>query len=129
MVREVCGYPPAPVWTRQVGDVLRRYVKTGQSRPTQPLAIAFKGRQPDSPPSLAGERRQSSALLRIDDALFLFGCRYWRATRNILPIYRAVMIVHRNAVVRIVAIAHVQIDRKSTRLNSSHSQISYAVFC
>src|SRR2546430_5423906 len=24
---------------------------------------------------------------------------------------------------------HVQSDRKSTRLNSSHSQISYAVFC
>src|SRR2546427_1170640 len=28
---------------------------------------------------------------------------------------------------RIVAIVHA--DRKSTRLNSSHSQISYAVFC
>src|SRR2546430_10046989 len=25
--------------------------------------------------------------------------------------------------------AHARIDRKSTRLNSSHSQISYAVFC
>src|SRR2546430_13179394 len=25
--------------------------------------------------------------------------------------------------------AHVHVDRKSTRLNSSHSQISYAVFC
>src|SRR2546430_6271204 len=25
--------------------------------------------------------------------------------------------------------AHAEIDRKSTRLNSSHSQISYAVFC
>src|SRR5256886_6555182 len=25
--------------------------------------------------------------------------------------------------------AHERIDRKSTRLNSSHSQISYAVFC
>src|SRR5688572_32027611 len=24
---------------------------------------------------------------------------------------------------------HVHVDRKSTRLNSSHSQISYAVFC
>src|SRR2546430_4324496 len=28
----------------------------------------------------------------------------------------------------VVAVAHLQ-DRKSTRLNSSHSQISYAVFC
>src|SRR2546430_3004864 len=27
------------------------------------------------------------------------------------------------------AAAHVRGDRKSTRLNSSHSQISYAVFC
>src|SRR2546427_5503500 len=26
-------------------------------------------------------------------------------------------------------VAHAQQDRKSTRLNSSHSQISYAVFC
>src|SRR2546427_4619041 len=26
-------------------------------------------------------------------------------------------------------LAHPQLDRKSTRLNSSHSQISYAVFC
>src|SRR2546430_7352101 len=27
------------------------------------------------------------------------------------------------------AMAQLKIDRKSTRLNSSHSQISYAVFC
>src|SRR5256886_10874772 len=27
------------------------------------------------------------------------------------------------------ALASYQLDRKSTRLNSSHSQISYAVFC
>src|SRR5688572_32077614 len=26
-------------------------------------------------------------------------------------------------------VAHFRLDRKSTRLNSSHSQISYAVFC
>src|SRR2546430_10054090 len=26
-------------------------------------------------------------------------------------------------------VAHCHLDRKSTRLNSSHSQISYAVFC
>src|SRR2546430_12069060 len=29
----------------------------------------------------------------------------------------------------IVVAAKVPVDRKSTRLNSSHSQISYAVFC
>src|SRR2546430_3750965 len=28
-----------------------------------------------------------------------------------------------------VGVAFLKIDRKSTRLNSSHSQISYAVFC
>src|SRR5688572_31847886 len=31
--------------------------------------------------------------------------------------------------VRVVAESHAVADRKSTRLNSSHSQISYAVFC
>src|SRR2546427_8960642 len=31
--------------------------------------------------------------------------------------------------VRLRAAAHALPDRKSTRLNSSHSQISYAVFC
>src|SRR2546430_11839430 len=30
---------------------------------------------------------------------------------------------------RLVAEGKVDVDRKSTRLNSSHSQISYAVFC
>src|SRR5688572_32533325 len=29
----------------------------------------------------------------------------------------------------LVPVDQLQIDRKSTRLNSSHSQISYAVFC
>src|SRR2546430_10198973 len=29
----------------------------------------------------------------------------------------------------LIAIDHQLLDRKSTRLNSSHSQISYAVFC
>src|SRR5688572_32248150 len=28
-----------------------------------------------------------------------------------------------------VRVVHAAVDRKSTRLNSSHSQISYAVFC
>src|SRR2546430_10169280 len=30
---------------------------------------------------------------------------------------------------RFVSVVHSREDRKSTRLNSSHSQISYAVFC
>src|SRR2546427_8851171 len=35
----------------------------------------------------------------------------------------------KNPKVRIVAVEPSDGDRKSTRLNSSHSQISYAVFC
>src|SRR2546430_8342303 len=35
----------------------------------------------------------------------------------------------RALVARLVDLARDQRDRKSTRLNSSHSQISYAVFC
>src|SRR2546430_13088802 len=31
--------------------------------------------------------------------------------------------------VRVIDIGNILLDRKSTRLNSSHSQISYAVFC
>src|SRR5438309_5788710 len=37
--------------------------------------------------------------------------------------------VHRYCAVRQVASVIVLADRKSTRLNSSHSSISYAVFC
>src|SRR2546427_1518442 len=36
---------------------------------------------------------------------------------------------HRDAAPLFVADHHPRQDRKSTRLNSSHSQISYAVFC
>src|SRR2546430_12243938 len=48
---------------------------------------------------------------------------------------RAVVFRHaiRNGLIPVVTILGLQmgalIDRKSTRLNSSHSQISYAVFC
>src|SRR5258707_6924922 len=41
-------------------------------------------------------------------------------------------VVHENAgdVLRVIEIAHcAERDRKSTRLNSSHANISYAVFC
>src|SRR2546430_8155316 len=42
-----------------------------------------------------------------------------------------VMVVHPDVPAKTVAefIAYAKADRKSTRLNSSHSQISYAVFC
>src|SRR2546430_6798300 len=57
---------------------------------------------------------------------------YWDKGRPYLDGYRALFI--RDAAAQVAAIrgerAHIQFrDRKSTRLNSSHSQISYAVFC
>src|SRR2546430_4236668 len=46
------------------------------------------------------------------------------------PIYVRKQIVHNLHVVRdLERKGAVFVDRKSTRLNSSHSQISYAVFC
>src|SRR2546430_13741853 len=45
---------------------------------------------------------------------------------------RSVLAGHRSKRVKRAAVAEVErpgLDRKSTRLNSSHSQISYAVFC
>src|SRR2546430_7215210 len=45
----------------------------------------------------------------------------WRHQATAVP----VALLHRD----LVAERRLQLDRKSTRLNSSHSQISYAVFC
>src|SRR2546430_13035591 len=39
------------------------------------------------------------------------------------------MIVTYSSTVTVTGNPQAQVDRKSTRLNSSHSQISYAVFC
>src|SRR5205085_7545793 len=50
--------------------------------------------------------------------LFRQGCRYGRRPSR-----------DENGVVRRVVAPAERPDRKSTRLNSSHSQISYAVFC
>src|SRR2546430_5772856 len=45
--------------------------------------------------------------------------------------YRSLLIGHAGVTCHLSPLAswHAQTDRKSTRLNSSHSQISYAVFC
>src|SRR2546430_7372057 len=64
---------------------------------------------------------------------------YTLSLHDALPIYprprRAAGDFHRSRRRRLAAIGHIHRrrqhaqDRKSTRLNSSHSQISYAVFC
>src|SRR5689334_25039410 len=48
---------------------------------------------------------------------------------ELLEAQLALLQVHRHAVVRQKLVADDATDRKSTRLNSSHSSISYAVFC
>src|SRR2546430_11589698 len=48
--------------------------------------------------------------------------------KHYFPPYAAVPIVRRDALTKFPQLRAAQ-DRKSTRLNSSHSQISYAVFC
>src|SRR5687768_17841792 len=48
---------------------------------------------------------------------------------RVVPPREAVMTAVRAASVGIEAPLHIHLDRKSTRLNSSHGYISYAVFC
>src|SRR2546430_4170798 len=52
-----------------------------------------------------------------------------RATRAFVSSSAAVDTALRSPRVNRMSKARVDLDRKSTRLNSSHSQISYAVFC
>src|SRR2546427_3186852 len=51
-----------------------------------------------------------------------------RLVRPALDLIERVQDVRRRLLVDVARLAHIR-DRKSTRLNSSHSQISYAVFC
>src|SRR2546427_7822592 len=50
------------------------------------------------------------------------------APREVVRRARQTLVVHR-LIPSADPRAHLRRDRKSTRLNSSHSQISYAVFC
>src|SRR2546430_6093670 len=72
----------------------------------------------------------------------LFRSEFWGRSQSACTLLRvrqlavsvpllAKLDVHNKAVMGLHAyhLHLVQIDRKSTRLNSSHSQISYAVFC
>src|SRR2546430_13596962 len=50
--------------------------------------------------------------------------------RDAISVFAALRIVFRtDDLVSVGREFHARLDRKSTRLNSSHSQISYAVFC
>src|SRR3712207_8650133 len=63
----------------------------------------------------------------LDDVLHVVGARGRVGARHADPVGRAedhlVLVGHR------AHVARVHLDRKSTRLNSSHANISYAVFC
>src|SRR2546427_4135886 len=67
--------------------------------------------------------------LAITDHEDLIGSSYWRA----LPRLRTRLLLFHGVELNYTGfeqhIGRVLGDRKSTRLNSSHSQISYAVFC
>src|SRR2546430_14880799 len=59
---------------------------------------------------------------------------YTLSLHDALPISCAQFLSHANSIrmsrrERVLHLCTVRLDRKSTRLNSSHSQISYAVFC
>src|SRR2546430_12620947 len=62
-----------------------------------------------------------TTLFRSLSLVVLLICRQW------LEIFQHLMA--RLTIAFLIAAAITFIDRKSTRLNSSHSQISYAVFC
>src|SRR5438270_2974932 len=45
------------------------------------------------------------------------------------PVFLTFVVTHAILILGTMACVTTKVDRKSTRLNSSHSQISYAVFC
>src|SRR2546428_5332438 len=48
---------------------------------------------------------------------------------NLIGVYNVFEAARKAGIGRFVLASSGQVDRKSTRLNSSHDQISYAVFC
>src|SRR3712207_8809181 len=46
-----------------------------------------------------------------------------------LVLASVVVVIHKTAYLALLTLNHIKQDRKSTRLNSSHANISYAVFC
>src|SRR5688572_31937332 len=87
---------------------------------------------PRPPRSTLFPTRRSSDLHRLGTTVFRDGTRRWREDHRLLrpetsrppPAARAF-----HPSLRSHPACPPERDRKSTRLNSSHSQISYAVFC
>src|SRR2546427_6331936 len=101
---------------------------------------------PESVGTVVGERRRMPRyhlLTRVDILVAGSGDAYWGSMRNLSRSGVAVTVrQHLRPRQRVTVRFHHQSldgrevvedlaaeDRKSTRLNSSHSQISYAVFC
>src|SRR2546430_4271236 len=86
--------------------------------PLTPLEFARRARKlyPDRVAVIDGDSRWTYAQ-------FLDRCDRWSAVLQKLGIGPG------DRVAYLSPNTHAQLDRKSTRLNSSHSQISYAVFC
>src|SRR2546430_3634085 len=57
------------------------------------------------------------------------GAFAYRGRKQKKRLARGLWIIRINAACRQAGLSYSRLDRKSTRLNSSHSQISYAVFC
>src|SRR2546427_6947545 len=73
-------------------------------------------------------RRPPRSTLFPYTTLFRSPSTYWKKrspSKTSMPVIPADQLKVRAALM----IAAMHVDRKSTRLNSSHSQISYAVFC
>src|SRR2546430_5323516 len=69
--------------------------------------------------------------LKLSDAALLDIVRYYTREAGVRNLEREIAKICRKAVKQMLLHKKDQtsVDRKSTRLNSSHSQISYAVFC
>src|SRR5947209_13741900 len=76
---------------------------------------------------LAGPRLHTSQLIHADRAFSSFGS-FGRICIDLTPIANLLVALPIRHLVEPIAEA-VRLDRKSTRLNSSHANISYAVFC